>query len=189
VDVSDPRGVAGGFGPHASREEAERELARHPMYCDLDGRHYVAWNVKVREPDLSGRHPDVPVDSALDARWQSLVERDDGVFWEACVAALSRYLRGEAPGTEGCRIEIRGKSGGHLCLVSWDGPPAGPAGELGFGSAAELEAFLGGLPDRELGRLAAAVAAVDEGTRSPAAAVAAEAARIRAAYEAAWKSP
>jgi hypothetical protein len=184
--------------PLQGRREIVQFLSGHAIH-DLDGRgrppYGLAWDVKVRNLDSSGRAPGFKPDPAFDARWDEYVQGSDEAFWDACRDALSAFVEGEYatwPGDDGgqWRFCVSGRSGGWLVLSGWSGPPSRPGGDgsLGWETQLAMKQWLAGLPDADLVRLYRLVAQVDSETANPGREVAYRLACMRQSMEAAWAS-
>ncbi len=86
----------------------------------------LAWDVKAYAVDILTKPEDFGLEARFDDAWAAYCEEDIEMFWRACEDAASYYLEGlycSYPGTDQGDYEFTlcGRSGGHLCLVSWRG--------------------------------------------------------------------
>lgn len=113
--------------PHRSRKAMIEYLAGHQGYFPMNswnGGFVLAWNVKVRHVDDSGKSggADYPAQARFDEAWEAEKESNPDMFWECCADAARLYLDGEwtnYPGIEQgeWRFTMNGRSNGYMILT------------------------------------------------------------------------
>ncbi|MBE9109314.1 hypothetical protein IQ273_07785 [Nodosilinea sp. LEGE 07298] len=136
----------------------------------------LTWNIKCHRYDNSGHNrgrKDYPINCAYDAVWSAWLEQianpctgernEDRLFWQACEDGLRDYRYGYATVWPGEEIDgkfiVLGRSGGYLCLESWNGHRLW---HRGSGGADDFLDWLRELPFRQLRELYKLVVCLDQ---------------------------
>lgn len=150
--------------PHRTRLDMAAFIAGHMSYRERYQDTHLAWNIKVRGADMSGKVEggEERVDPAFDQLWAKHVEANgDELFWDACGDGIRPYVDGEAttyPGNDqgDFSFETRGRQGGYLVLTEWRG------NRMGFGSHDELIDTLLDMEPSDLADLYGAIVCLDK---------------------------
>lgn len=186
--------------PAQTRSEVIAELIKHSMHRDGYGPFRLAWNIKLRDFDSSGKGvTDYPADPQFDQRWEEELQGNSGqrIYERAQEGALSQFVGGTLPGLRSeyttypgddqgdYGFSIEGRSGGWLVLSEVAG-----LGRLGWGSQAEMEEALKELDADELRKLYRVVRNLDRDVTPAKAAqeMAYQYAYIRNEQEEEWKA-
>ena len=150
--------------PHRTRLDMAAFIAGHTSYRERHRDTHLAWNIKVRDADMSGKVEggEARIDTAFDELWTAHTEaKYDELFWDACRDGIREYVGGDAttyPGSDqgDFAFETRGRMGGYLVLTQWRG------NDMGFGSQAELVDVLLGMEPSDLAALYGAIVCFDK---------------------------
>lgn len=179
--------------PAGTRGEMAEALAGHETYHE-NGRTYISWNIKLRN-HIEASDEEFDFNEAFDARWDELVQRDNGVFDEAVENVLRRYLDGEyvaaADTSERkARFDIAGRSNGHLLLSRFelpDGRSARKSFDVSAASDAEMRSWImDEMEDEEIVALYNLVVSVDADVEDRYRMIASELGYIRSREEETW---
>lgn len=150
--------------PLRTRLDMAAFIAGHTSYRERHRDTHLAWNIKVRGADMSGKVEggEALIDPAFDELWAAHAEaRYDELFWNACRDGIREYVEGEAttyPGSDqgDFAFETRGRTGGYLVLTEWRG------NNMGFGGHDELVDILLGMEPSDLAALYGAIVCFDK---------------------------
>jgi hypothetical protein len=147
--------------PLKTRKEILAFLGGHPLHAADRYDCCLAWNIEIRNPELSGRcEGGEPVEDRFDALWDRACDKDAAVFYGALEDALSTYLDGDyttPPGDDQGSYEFHtaDSSGGWLVLSKFDGD------RTVFRGADQLRDWMSELDDASLAKLYKLVVSVD----------------------------
>lgn len=177
--------------PLTGRRDIIKFLTSHSVHeIGRSGQAALAWDIKVRSFDHSGRHEGFEPDAAFDERWQAYLEANNEMFWNEAADALSEYTggyytmwEGESAGT--FTFGQTGRSGGWLVLTGFNNRKDN---DLTWRGQKELEVWLDELEDDEIVQLYKLVTQVDQDTSDPGAEMAYRYATRRRDMEEEWQA-
>lgn len=176
--------------PLQSHREIVEFLCNHPMHR-LDNSYspfVLAWDIKVRSFDTSGKAEGFEPDPDFDERWQEYLEENGELFWTIAADETSQFTENGYSTYDGndegqYEFGTTGRSGGWLVLTKVKG-----LGELKWINQADMRIDLKGWADSDLVRLYKLVAQVDKDVADPEAAMAHAYASHREMMEDIWKA-
>lgn len=160
--------------PLRSRADMMEYLGEHESYWPMNSWNRgfaVSWNVKVYNPDFTGKGGDEPANPIYDDEWQDYADRNyDRLFWRACEDAASYLIEGDYstyPGNDqgSYRFALNGRQGGHLWLSHCEivrQPRAWAMAPFIFHNREHWKDYLSELPFPDLRRLYKAIACMDQ---------------------------
>jgi len=175
--------------PLESRREIIEFLCSHQMHREHNNYspYVLAWNVKVRSFDTSGRDDAFDPDPQFDEQWKEYIENTPDLFWTIASDALSDFTEKSYSTYEGndegkYEFGVTGRSGGWLILKKVEG-----LGDLKWHSQPDMRTDLKGWLDEDLVKLYKLVVYVDKDTEHPSLAMASGYAAHREMMEEQWK--